>query len=128
MNLLKVERIDHGNRSLEDDKLVEKLIEKKMPLTVCPLSNIKLRNVDAIENHPIKTMLNKGLIATINSDDPAYFGGYMNESYSAVTDALNLSKDDLYQLALNSFNSTFLTESEKSELINKLDEFYKDKN
>ena len=128
LNLLKVKRIDHGNRSLEDNKLVEKLVEKKMPLTVCPLSNVKLRNVDAIENHPIKTMLDKGLIATINSDDPAYFGGYMNENYSAVTDALNLSKYDLYQLTLNSFNSTFLEDGEKNKLIDKLDDFYKDKN
>lgn len=125
LNLLDVSRIDHGNRSLEDYNLVSKLAEEKIPLTVCPLSNVKLRNVDKIENHPLKTMLDKNLVATINSDDPAYFGGYMNENYLAVTKALNLTKDDLYQLTLNSFNSTFLDNSEKNELINKLDNFYK---
>ena len=125
LDLLHVNRIDHGNRALEDDLLIDRLVEEKIPLTVCPLSNVKLRNVDTIEKHPIKTMLSKGLVATINSDDPAYFGGYMNENYSAVTNALDLSKDDLYQLTLNSFNSTFLNEDEKTVLINRLDEFYK---
>ncbi len=124
INLLNVDRIDHGNNSLEDSKLVETLVKNKMPLTVCPLSNVKLRNVDKIENHPIKIMLNKGLVATVNSDDPAYFGGYMNENYQAITDALNLSKDDLYQLSLNSFNSAFLDTEEKAGLIGKLDKFY----
>ncbi|MCP5062823.1 MAG: adenosine deaminase [Ignavibacteriae bacterium] len=126
INLLNVNRIDHGNNSLDDDKLVETLAKNKMPLTVCPLSNVKLRNVDKIENHPIKEMLNKNLVATVNSDDPAYFGGYMNENYQAVTDALNLSKEDLYQLSLNSFNSAFLEDSEKSELVSKLDKFYEE--
>ncbi len=128
INILDVNRIDHGNRSLEDNNLVKILADNKIPLTVCPLSNVKLRNVDKIENHPIRTMLNQGLVATINSDDPAYFGGYMNENYSAVANALDLSKEDLYQLTLNSFNSTFLEENEKVELINKLDEFYKNNN
>ncbi|MFK5926884.1 MAG: adenosine deaminase [Desulfuromusa sp.] len=127
INLLNVDRIDHGNNSLDDDKLVETLVENKTPLTVCPLSNIKLRNVDKIENHPIKIMLDKGLVATVNSDDPAYLGGYMNENYQAVTDALNLSKEDLYLLSLNSFRSAFLEAREKAELISKLDQFY-DKN
>lgn len=126
INLLNVNRIDHGNNSLNDNQLVEKLVKSKMPLTVCPLSNVKLKNVDKIENHPIKKMLDKGLVATINSDDPAYFGGYMSENYTAVTEALNLTKEDLYQLTLNSFSSTFLEDSEKSELISKLNKFYKD--
>jgi len=125
MEDLDVTRIDHGNRSLEDNELVEKLVERKIPLTVCPLSNIKLRNVHKIENHPIKTMLNKGLVATINSDDPAYFGGYMNENYCAVTNALSLTEKDLFQLTLNSFNSTFLNDNEKKESIAKLNEFMK---
>jgi adenosine deaminase len=125
LNILNVNRIDHGNRALEDNLLIDRLVENKVPLTVCPLSNVKLRNVNAIEEHPIKTMLDKNLVATINSDDPAYFGGYMNENYSAITNALNLSKDDLYQLTLNSFNSTFLNEDEKIVLINRLDRFYK---
>lgn len=124
LELLNIERIDHGNNSLEDDNLVSLLVEKKIPLTVCPLSNIKLRNVDKIENHPINTMLDKGLVATINSDDPAYFGGYMNDNYKAVTNALGLSKEELYQLTLNSFNSAFLNDDEKKNNINKLDEYY----
>jgi len=124
INLLKVDRIDHGNNCLKDKKLVETLAKMKMPLTVCPLSNLKLRNVDRIENHPIKTMLDKGLVATVNSDDPAYFGGYMNENYQAITEALNLTKSDLYQLSLNSFLSAFLTEDKRSKLIEKLDIFY----
>jgi len=124
INLLNVNRIDHGNNSLDDDKLVETLVKNKMPLTVCPLSNVKLRNVDEIENHPIKEMLDKGLVATVNSDDPAYFGGYMNENYQAITNALNLTKKDLYQLSLNSFNSSFLEKEEKQTLINRLNTFF----
>ncbi|MCB9211693.1 MAG: adenosine deaminase [Ignavibacteriales bacterium] len=124
LKLLNVTRIDHGNKSLDDSMLVETLVNNKTPLTVCPLSNIRLKNVDKIENHPIKTMLHKGLVATINSDDPAYFGGYMNANYKAVTAALDLSKEDLYQLTLNSFNSSFLNEDEKLELINNLNDFY----
>jgi adenosine deaminase len=125
MKHLDVTRIDHGNRALEDNELVEKLVELKIPLTVCPLSNIKLRNVNKIENHPIKTMLNKGLVATINSDDPAYFGGYMNENYLVVTNALNLTEKDLFELTLNSFDSAFLNDNEKKESITKLNEFMK---
>ena len=124
VNLLNVNRIDHGNKSLDDDNLVKNLVISKTPLTVCPLSNIRLKNVDKIENHPIKTMLDNGLVASINSDDPAYFGGYMNDNYLAVTNALNLSEEDLYQLTLNSFNSTFLEIDEKAELVSKLDTFY----
>ena len=123
VNLLEVDRIDHGNRSLEDDKLVETLVEKKIPLTVCPLSNVKLRNVDKIENHPIKTMLNKGLFATVNSDDPAYFGGYVNENYIAVTDALNLSGNDIFTLAKNSIEASFLEEERKQEILRDLNDF-----
>ncbi|MCF6267737.1 MAG: adenosine deaminase [Desulfuromusa sp.] len=124
INLLKVNRIDHGNNALADAKLVETLVKNKMALTVCPLSNVKLRNVDRIENHPIKLMLEKGLVATVNSDDPAYFGGYLNENYQAVAEALNLSKEDLYQLSLNSFHAAFLEAEEKAELVGKLDKFY----
>ncbi|MBK7107226.1 MAG: adenosine deaminase [Ignavibacteriae bacterium] len=124
LNHLNISRIDHGNKSLDDNNLVKELVAKQMPLTVCPLSNIRLKNVDKIENHPIKAMLDMGLIATINSDDPAYFGGYMNENYKAVTEALNLSKADLYQLTLNSFKATFLEEDEKNNLVSNLNSFY----
>jgi len=123
LNLLNVNRIDHGNRSLEDAALVNKLAENKIPLTVCPLSNIKLRNVDKIENHPIKTMLNLGLVATLNSDDPAYFGGYVNENFTAVADVLNLTEHDIYSLARNSFKASFLENSEKEKLLGTLDKF-----
>jgi adenosine deaminase len=124
INNLFISRIDHGNKSLDDANLVKLLVEKKMPLTVCPLSNIKLCNVEKIENHPIKTMLKLGLVATVNSDDPAYFGGYMNENYLAIAKALDLTKDDLYQLSLNSFNSSFLNANEKNVLIAKLDNYF----
>ncbi len=124
LNLLKVDRVDHGNKSLDDDKLVEILVNNKVPLTVCPLSNIMLKNVARIENHPIDKMLKKGLVATVNSDDPAYFGGYMNENYKAIAAGLNLTKNDLYTLSLNSFNSSFLNSNEKNESIQKLDEYY----
>ena len=124
LNLLNVDRIDHGNKSLDDENLVDNLVNSKMPLTVCPLSNIKLKNVKSIDTHPIKTMLDKGINATVNSDDPAYFGGYMNENYKVITSGLNLSKNDLYQLALNSFNSTFLDSDEKESLVKRLDNYY----
>ncbi len=126
IKLLKVDRVDHGNKSLDDETLVEMLVKNRLPLTVCPLSNVKLRNVDRIENHPLKIMLEKGLVVTVNSDDPAYFGGYMNENYRAVTEALNLEKKDLYQLSLNSFNASFLDSVEKLALIDRLNRFYTD--
>lgn len=124
LNLLNVDRIDHGNKSLDDDSLVKTLVTNKVPLTVCPLSNIMLKNVDRIENHPIKEMLEKNLSATVNSDDPAYFGGYMNDNYKAITAGLNLTKSDLYKLTLNSFKSAFLNNEEKNESIQKLDKYY----
>ena len=121
LNLLNVNRIDHGNRSLEDAGLVGKLAEQNIPLTVCPLSNIKLCNVDKIENHPIKKMLNLGLAATVNSDDPAYFGGYINENFTAVADALNLNESDIYSLSKNSFEASFIEPEEKQKFIDLLD-------
>lgn len=124
INNLHVSRIDHGNKALDDDILIKKLVEDKTPLTVCPLSNVRLKNVDRIENHPIKTMIDKDLIATVNSDDPAYFGGYMYENYLSVADALTLTQEDIYQLTLNSFNSTFLNFEQKAKMINSLEEFY----
>jgi adenosine deaminase len=126
LDLLNVSRIDHGNRSLEDEVLVNKLVELKMPLTVCPLSNLKLCVVKDLKDHPIRIMLNKGLKVTINSDDPAYFGGYMNENYFALHEALNLTKQEIYQLTRNAFESTFLNEKEKNDLIEKVDLYYKE--
>lgn len=124
LNLLNVSRIDHGNRSLEDEVLVRKLVELKMPLTVCPLSNLKLCVVKDMKEHPIREMLNKGLKATINSDDPAYFGGYMNENYFALQEALNLTKKEIYQLTRNAFESTFVNETEKKIFLDRVDKYY----
>jgi adenosine deaminase len=124
LDLLNVSRIDHGNNSLKDEFLVNQLVKDSVPLTVCPLSNVMLRNVDRIENHPIKEMLDRGLVATVNSDDPAYFGGYIGDNYKAVADALNLTIDEIYQLALNSFQAAFIDDDLKKKYISVLTEFY----
>lgn len=123
LELLHVDRIDHGNRCLEDINVVNDLIERKMALTVCPLSNLKLQVVKDLKKHPLKKMLDKGLFVTINSDDPAYFGGYLNENYIEIQKALDLSKEDIIQLAANSFKASFLNETEKSRMLGKLKEF-----
>lgn len=113
LDLLHIDRLDHGNRSLEDEALVKRLVKEEMTLTVCPLSNLKLCVVDGMKNHPLKRMLDLGLRATVNSDDPAYFGGYVMDNFKAVIDALDLSKDDIKTLAKNSFKGSFLSEGEK---------------
>ncbi|KTE06159.1 adenosine deaminase [Sphingopyxis sp. H115] len=123
LDLLKVDRIDHGNRSLEDPALVARLAAEGMTLTVCPLSNLKLCVVDAIDAHPLRTMLVAGLRATVNSDDPSYFGGYVNANYLAVADALDLSKDDLITLARNSFTGSFLNDAEKAKHLAAIDAY-----
>ncbi len=123
LNLLNVTRIDHGNRALEDDTLVQLLAQKQIPLTVCPLSNLKLRVVDKLENHPLKKMMNNGLLVTINSDDPSYFGGQLNDNYLKLAKALRLTTNDIYQLAKNSFTASFLSDSEKLSYIKKVDEY-----
>ena len=123
LELLQVDRIDHGNRSLDDMDVVNDLIERRMALTVCPLSNLKLQVVNDLTKHPLKEMLDKGLFVTVNSDDPAYFGGYLNENYFEIQKALDLSKEDIIQLASNSFKASFLNEIEKSQMLHKLKEF-----
>ena len=128
LELLKVQRIDHGNRSLDDDDLVKRLADEQIALTVCPLSNLKLCVVNSLKEHPLKKMLNKGLLATVNSDDPAYFDGYVNENYLETAQALNLSKEDIYQLARNSFTGSFLYEDEKKEMLKKVDYYYETNN
>lgn len=127
LDLLKVSRIDHGNRSLEDPLLVQELVKRQMPLTVCPLSNYKLKVVKDLSNHPIKEMLEKGLRVTVNSDDPAYFGGYINDNYLAVAGALNLSRDQVIQLVKNSFNASFLTSEEKQLYLKKVENYCRQK-
>lgn len=117
LDLLKIKRIDHGVRSIEDEKLMTKIIEEQIPLTVCPLSNLKLCVVKDLQDHNFKTMLDRGVCVTINSDDPAYFGGYMNTNYIETAKALGLSKDDLAKVARNSFEASFLSREEKDRLI-----------
>lgn len=113
LDLLKIDRLDHGNRALEDDALVARLREREMTLTVCPLSNLKLCGVADMREHPLKRMLDLGLRATVNSDDPAYFGGYVMANFAAVIDALDLTQDDVKTLAANSFKGSFLDEGRK---------------
>lgn len=120
---LHVNRIDHGNRSLEDDALVRRLVKEEMPLTVCPLSNLKLCVVKDLKDHPLKKMLALGLKATINSDDPSYFGGYMNENYKAITHALELDRDALVTLARNSIDASFVDDGRKDALHAELDAY-----
>ena len=123
LDKLKVNRIDHGNRALEDEKLVARLVRDGMALTVCPLSNLKLCVVKDMSDHPLKKMLTMGLKATINSDDPAYFGGYMNDNYKSVAKVLNLEKSDLLTLARNSVAASFLTPAEKEVLLQKVNTY-----
>jgi len=123
LDVLKVKRVDHGVQCLRDEKLIQKLQNDQIPLTVCPLSNIKLCVFEKLKNHNLKKLLNKGLMVTINSDDPAYFGGYLNANLIECQQALNLSKDDVKKLAANSFKSSFLSEDKKKEWINRINNF-----
>jgi len=120
INLLKVKRIDHGVQCLHDKKLVEKLRKNKIPLTVCPLSNIKLHVFDDLKEHNLKKMLGEKLMVMVNSDDPAYFGGYLNKNLIEIQSALSLSVDDIKTLIINSFKSSFLSEEKKAEWISKI--------
>ena len=106
-------RVDHGVRCEENPELVERLARERVPLTVCPLSNVKLKVFERIENHNLKRLLERRLCVTVNSDDPAYFGGYVLENYLAVERGLGLSRDDLTLLARNSIEASFLTDSAK---------------
>jgi adenosine deaminase len=126
VELLDVKRIDHGVRSIDDPKLIEYLVEKQIPLTVCPLSNIKLCVFEDMTHHNIKQLLDLGVCVTINSDDPAYFGGYMNENFYATQVGLNLSKADLYKISRNAIQAAFLNGDRKQALIAELDAYYRD--
>jgi len=120
INLLEVKRIDHGVQCLKDEKLTKELIKKKIPLTVCPLSNIKLCVFKNLKEHNLKDMLNAGVMVMVNSDDPAYFGGYLNDNLVKSQVALNLSKNELKTLIINSFKSSFLSEEKKMQWIKKI--------
>jgi adenine deaminase len=121
IDVIGVDRIDHGNRSLEDERLVARLVDDEMTLTVCPLSNLSLCVVSDLKKHPLRTMLQKGLRACVNSDDPAYFGGYINANFHAVADALDLNKDELVTLAKNSFTGSFLPPEAIAARLNEVD-------
>jgi adenosine deaminase len=121
LDLLKVSRVDHGVRSLEDPKLVARLRDERIPLTVCPLSNVKLRVFDTLHEHTLGKMLDERLVATVNSDDPAYFGGYVGYNYAAVAKALNLSVDALVTLARNSFEASFITPEQRTSYLSLVD-------
>jgi len=120
---LGVERIDHGNRALDDDALVERLAREGIALTMCPLSNLRLRVIDDMRQNPLRALMERGVRVTINSDDPAYFGGYVNENYLAVQEALSLSKAELAAIARTSFAASFLDQAEKDALMAQVDAY-----
>jgi adenosine deaminase len=121
LDLLKVSRIDHGVRSLEDEKLVSRLVDEQMPLTVCPLSNVKLRVFKDMKDHNIGKMLERGIRATVNSDDPAYFGGYVADNFTAIKKALNVTDDEIVQLAKNSILASFITSDQRHRYLAMID-------
>ena len=123
LNLLHVHRIDHGNRCLDDEKLVTELARRKMALTLCPLSNLALKVIPDLKQYPLREMIKKGLLVTLNSDDPAYFGGYMNENFIAVAQALQLTEEEITLLIKNGFEASFSTTAEKAEMIKRVDEY-----
>lgn len=123
LDILQVRRIDHGNRSLDDPALVSRIVFERIPLTVCPLSNRALQSCPDLTLHPLKRMLDAGLLVTVNSDDPSYFGGYVNENFIAVQQALSLSQGDIVTLARNSFIASFLTDDEKARALEEFDSF-----
>ncbi|WP_030618382.1 adenosine deaminase [Streptomyces sclerotialus] len=121
LDVLGVDRVDHGVRSLEDPELVARLAAEQVPLTVCPLSNVRLRVIDDLADHPLPAMLDAGLLVTVNSDDPAYFGGYAHDNFTAVRDALSLDEATLHTLARNSFTASFLDDETRAAYLKEVD-------
>jgi adenosine deaminase len=121
LDLLGVARIDHGVRAMEDQALVGRLAREQVPLTVCPLSNVRLRVVDDLAHHPLRRMLDKGLMVTVNSDDPAYFGGYVNENYRASAQALALGRDEIAAIVRNGIKASLMTTPEKDKALADVD-------
>jgi adenosine deaminase len=121
LDVLKVERIDHGVQALHDDALMQRLANDRVPLTVCPLSNLKLRVYPTLQQHTLKRMLDAGIVATVNSDDPAYFGGYINENFTQTFAALGMTAQHAYQLARNSFEASFIDAPLRDHYIQRLD-------
>ncbi|SIQ73460.1 adenosine deaminase [Maribacter ulvicola] len=124
LDILNVARIDHGNRCLTDKALVKRLVDEKIALTLCPTSNVALKVIQKMDEHPVAKMLDKGIVATIHSDDPAYFGGYMNENYYQTITALNLNLNHIRQLAINAFEASWLSASEKEKHINEVNNYF----
>jgi len=124
LDILHVERIDHGVRCLEDAELTQRLVKEKIPLTVCPLSNIKLRVFDKHADHNLLKLLEEGLTVTVNSDDPAYFGGYVNDNFVQMFEALPLQESHAYQLARNSFSASFIDAATKQKYLDEVDAFF----
>lgn len=124
IELIEVDRIDHGNNSLNSDELLQSIANKKLALTLCPLSNLKLKVVDSLAGYPIRELQQKGITAMINSDDPAYFGGYLNQNYEALAEAINLSKKEIADLAKASFKASFLSEEDKIHHCKIVDNYY----
>lgn len=123
LDLLKVDRVDHGIRSMEDEELVERLVAEQMPLTVCPLSNVRLRAVDTLAVHPLPGMLERGLNVCVNSDDPAYFGGYLDDNLARLLEVFDLSTAQLVRLAENSVRSAFISDERRQELLAEIHEW-----
>jgi adenine deaminase len=121
LDVLGVARIDHGNRSLEDETLMGRLAREQVPLTMCPLSNLRLRVVDDLTHHPLRRMLDKGIVANVNSDDPAYFGGYVNQNYRAVSKALGLGRDEIATIVRNGIKASLMTPREKDKALADVD-------
>jgi len=124
LDILQIKRIDHGNNSLQDEALVKEIIRRDIALTVCPLSNKALQVVPDLHKHPLKKMMDLGMKVTVNSDDPAYFGGQLNQNFIEIQKALNLSKKDIYELAKNSFEYALINQEMKHSYLNELDTFY----
>lgn len=121
LDILGVGRVDHGNRSLEDDRLVGRLARERIALTVCPLSNLRLRVIDDLKRHPLRRMMDKGLTVTVNSDDPAYFGGYVNDNFRAVSDALALTREEIVAVVRNSFQASLMPAADKARALSEID-------
>jgi adenosine deaminase len=122
LEILGAERIDHGVRSLEDSDLVARLKRERIPLTVCPMSNVALRVVDEMSDHPLPSMIEAGLVTCVNSDDPAYFGGYIGDNFRAVRDVFGFDEETLADLARNSIVASFLADEEKRALLDEVEE------
>ncbi|MFT5520872.1 MAG: adenosine deaminase [Enterobacterales bacterium] len=125
LDILKIDRLDHGNSAMESEKLIAQLKQRQIALTICPLSNLKLCVVNDLSTHPLKAMLEEGLLATVNSDDPSYFGGYLIDNYLAIQEHLDLSEEQIVTLVKNSFIGSFLSAEEKSKYLNEIDDIQK---